>query len=82
MQRPNPSSAHFQDFTEFQKKLCKRIKQLRKQHGYTQEDMTDFELSLRQYQRMEQDPTSITSLWQIYKLAKAFELTVEELLGS
>lgn len=55
---------------------------LREQHGYTQEDMTDFELSLRQYQRMEQDPTSITSLWQVYKLAKAFGVTVEELLES
>ncbi|EGG92812.1 hypothetical protein IMCC1989_2681 [gamma proteobacterium IMCC1989] len=42
--------------------------------------MTDFELSLRQYQRMEQDPASITSLWQVYKLAQAFGITVDELL--
>ena len=42
--------------------------------------MTDFELSLRQYQRMEQDPTAIVSLWQIYKIAKAYGLTINELL--
>jgi DNA-binding XRE family transcriptional regulator len=81
MQRPNPTSAHYKGFTQFQKKLCKRIKELRKLHGYTQEDMTDFELSLRQYQRMEQDPSSITSLWQVYKLAQAFDITVDELLN-
>jgi transcriptional regulator with XRE-family HTH domain len=81
MQRPNSTSVHYKGFTQFQAKLCKRIKELRKQHGYTQEDMTDFELSLRQYQRMEQDPASITSLWQVYKLAQAFEITVDELLN-
>jgi DNA-binding XRE family transcriptional regulator len=80
MQRPNPTSVHYDGFTQYQQKLCKRIKALRKQHGYTQEDMTDFELSLRQYQRMEQDPASITSLWQVYKLAQAFGITVDELL--
>lgn len=80
MQRPEPKSAYFKDFQRFQQKLCKKIKILREEHGYTQEDMTDFELSLRQYQRMEQDPASIVSLWQVYKLAKAFKLSVEELL--
>ncbi|MGS2718450.1 helix-turn-helix domain-containing protein [Eionea flava] len=81
MQRPNPTSVHYKDFIQFQGKLCKKIKALRTQHGYTQEDMTDFELSLRQYQRMEQDPAAITSLWQVYKLAKAFGVTVDELLN-
>lgn len=80
MQRPDPKSAYYKDFQRFQQKLCKKIKNLREEQGYTQEDMTDFELSLRQYQRMEQDPTSIVSLWQIYKLAKAFSLNVDEFL--
>jgi len=70
MQRPDPKSAHYKGFIRFQEKLCKKIKRLREAHGYTQEDMTDFELSLRQYQRMEQDPTSIASLWQLYKLLR------------
>lgn len=55
---------------------------LRKEHGYTQEDMVDFELSLRQYQRIEQDPTAIVSLWQVYKIAKVYGLTIHDLLDA
>ena len=82
MQRPDPKSTYFKDFERLQAKLCKRIKALREEHGYTQEDMTDFELSLRQYQRMEQDPTAIVSLWQMYKVAAAFNMTLDELLDT
>lgn len=80
MQRPDPESIYFDEFQLFQQKLCARIRQLRTEHGYKQEDMTDFELSLRQYQRMEQDPQSIVSLWQVYKLAKAFGVELSELV--
>ena len=80
MQRPDPKSANYKEFCRLQEKLCERIKSLREERGYTQEDMTDFELSLRQYQRMEQDPGSIVSLWQVYKIAKAFNLNIDELL--
>lgn len=80
MQRPNPKSIYFEEFQRFQEKLCVRIKQLRLERGYKQEDMTDFELCLRQYQRMEQDPRSIVSLWQLYKLAKAFQIEITDLL--
>jgi DNA-binding XRE family transcriptional regulator len=80
MQRPNPESIYFDDFQRLQKKLCARIKALRIEQGYTQEDMTEFELSVRQYQRMEQDPQAIVSLWQLYKLSKAFGIDVSELL--
>jgi transcriptional regulator with XRE-family HTH domain len=80
MQRPNPESVYFEDFQQLQRKLSARIKQLRLERGYKQEDMTEFELSFRQYQRMEQDPSSIVSLWQIYKLAKAFGTDVSDLL--
>ena len=45
-----------------------------------QEDMADYELSVRQYQRMEQDPTAISSLWQLFKIAKAHNLNVSQLL--
>ena len=81
MQRPDSGSVHYNDFLTFQRKLSERIVSLRKQRGYSQEDMTEFELSLRQYQRMEQDATSIVSLWQLYKLAKAFDMELEELLA-
>jgi transcriptional regulator with XRE-family HTH domain len=80
MQRPDPESAYFEEFQQFQRKLSARIKELRLAHGYKQEDMLEFELSLRQYQRMEQDPQSIVSLWQLYKLAKAFDIEVNDLV--
>ncbi|MDG1312002.1 MAG: hypothetical protein P8P26_08085 [Porticoccaceae bacterium] len=53
---------------------------LRKSRNLVQEDMADYELSVRQYQRMEQDPTAIVSLWQLFKLAKAHDLDIHELL--
>jgi DNA-binding XRE family transcriptional regulator len=80
MQRPDPKSPHYKSYCRFQEKLRQKIIALREEHGYTQEDMTDFGLSLRQYQRMEQDPTAIVSLWQVYKLAKAYGLTIQDLL--
>ena len=80
MQRPDPTSSYYKDYCQFQVKLRKKIVALRKEHGYTQEEMVDFELSLRQYQRMEQDPTAIVSLWQVYKIAKIYGLTIHDLL--
>lgn len=80
MQRPNPKSAYYKEFRRFQLRLQKRIRALRKQKAYSQGDMTKFELSMRQYQRMEQDPTAIVSLWQLYKIAKALDLSIDELL--
>jgi transcriptional regulator with XRE-family HTH domain len=80
MQRPDPTSSYYKDYCQFQEKLRKKILALREEHGYTQEEMTDFELSLRQYQRMEQNPTAIVSLWQVYKIAKAYGLSINDLL--
>ena len=80
MQRPNPDSMYYDEFMQLQRKLRARIVSLRKNRNLVQEDMADYELSVRQYQRMEQDPTAIVSLWQIFKLAKAHNLNVHELL--
>ena len=80
MQRPNADSAYYDEFLQLQEKLQKRIVSLRKNGHLVQEDMADYELSIRQYQRMEQDPTAIVSLWQVFKLAKAHNLEVHELL--
>jgi len=80
MQRPNPDSIYYQEFIQLQEKLRERILSLRKNRNLVQEDMADYELSIRQYQRMEQDPTAIVSLWQVFKLAKAHNLEVHELL--
>ena len=80
MQRPNPDSVYYHEFMQLQRNLCARIVSLRKNRNLVQEDMADYELSIRQYQRMEQDPTAIVSLWQVFKLAKAHNLEVHELL--
>ena len=70
---------YYDEFMQLQRKLRARIVSLRKNRNLVQEDMADYELSVRQYQRMEQDPTAIVSLWQIFKLAKAHNLDVHEL---
>ena len=80
MQRPNPDSVYYDEFIQLQEKLRDKLLSLRKARNMVQEDMADYELSVRQYQRMEQDPTAIVSLWQLFKLAKAHNLDVHELL--
>lgn len=80
MQRPNPHSIYYDEFMQLQQKLRAKIVALRKSHKLVQEDMADCELSVCQYQRMEQDPPAIVSLWQIFKLAKAHNLNIHELL--
>jgi len=80
MQRPNADSIYYDEFLQFQEKLQKRIVSLRNKRDLVQEDMAEYELSVRQYQRMEQDPTAIVSLWQLFKIAKAHNLEIDELL--
>ena len=80
MQRPNPDSIYYDEFMQLQKKLRDKIIRLRKSRDLVQEDMADYELSVRQYQRMEQVPTAIVSLWQVFKIAKAHNLDIHELL--
>ena len=79
MQRPNSDSAYYSEFIELQVNLCKIIVDLRKSRKLVQEDMADYELSVRQYQRMEEDPTAIVSLWQVFKIAKAHNLDLKQL---
>ena len=80
MQRPDPDSVYYHKFIELQQKLRDKIIKLRKSRQLVQEDMANYELSVRQYQRMEQDPTAISSLWQLFKIAKAHNLDVNQLL--
>ena len=80
MQRPNPDSTYYDEFIELQQKLRDKIVLLRKNRQLVQEDMANYELSVRQYQRMEQDSTAISSLWQLFKIAKAHNLDVNQLL--
>lgn len=63
-----------------QTNLRNKIMVLRKSKGLVQEDMASYELSVRQYQRMERDPSAISSLWQLFKIAKAHSIDIKELL--
>ena len=80
MQRPNSNSAYYDDFIDFQQKLCAKIIVLRKDRNLVQEDMADYELSVRQYQRMEQDYRATVSLWQVFKIAKGHDMEIHQLL--
>ncbi|MGB2044751.1 MAG: hypothetical protein ACPHUD_03400 [Porticoccaceae bacterium] len=53
---------------------------MRKDRNLVQEDMADYELSVRQYQRMEQDYRAIVSLWQVFKIAKGHGMEIHQLL--
>ena len=80
MQRPNPDSIYYDDFIHLQEKLCAKIIALRRGRKLVQEDMADYELSVRQYQRMEQDYRAIVSLWQVFKIAKGHDMEINQLL--
>lgn len=73
-------SAYFDEFYLFTKRLRKKIRRLRKEHQLTQEEMENFELSLRQFQRIETGGTVNITLSNLYKISKAFDLTPAQLL--
>ena len=65
------------NYDDFLKKLAKRIKELRVERGYTQEDMTQFGFNYRHYQELESG-THSPSLSTLFRLAKTFKLNLEE----
>lgn len=73
-------SAYYEEFIELTNKLRLKIKELRKSKALTQEQMETFELSLRQFQRIEQGETKNITLSNLFKLAKAFDVSPSELL--
>ena len=73
-------SAYYKEFTKFSQKLSEKILTLRKNNKLTQEDMMRFELSLRQFQRIEQNQTSNITLSNLFKIAKAFGIEPKDLL--
>ena len=73
-------SVHYNAFNRYSAKLRRRIIQLRSERNLTQEDMQQFELSLRQYQRIEKGETKNITLANLYKIAKAFNVSLSDLL--
>ena len=72
-------SRYSAEFTRFTNQLRLRIIELRKRKGLTQEDMQAFELSLRQYQRIEQGETTNITLSNLFKIANALDVKFHEL---
>lgn len=81
MKSSQPKTAYEKEFERFAKKIQKRIRDLRLEHELSQEDLMQYELSLRTVQRIEKQgsPANITLL-TIYKLCKAYGLKPHELL--
>lgn len=73
-------SRYFDEFSVFAEKLREKIYRLRKKKKLTQEDMQSFELSLRQYQRIESGQTINMTLSNIFKIAKALNIKPSQLL--
>jgi transcriptional regulator with XRE-family HTH domain len=67
--------------TELRKKLGQRIRELRKKHGYTQEDLADISgLNYKHIQSLESKDPHNPQLDTLEKLAKAFKISVSQLL--
>jgi len=61
------------------KVVGKRIRDLRVERGLTQEQMTRFGLDYKYYQRIEYGEKNL-SLRTLYKIARAFDISISELL--
>ena len=66
------------DTTKFFRNLGQRVKQLRKQHGYSQEDMISFGFSARHWQQIEAGrPITVTT---VLRICEAFHVSIGQLL--
>lgn len=74
------ASGYYKEFIRFSEKVRERIKQLREEKGLTQEQMQDFELNLRQFQRIESGDTINITLSNLFRIAKALGIQPFELL--
>ena len=66
---------------EARRKLAKRIRELRKKRGWTQQELADkADLVMRHIQRLESGKPPAIELDSMVKLAKAFQITLSTLL--
>lgn len=73
-------SIFFEEFSDFTEQLRKRIRKIRKEKKHTQEEMMKFELSVRQFQRIESGNTVNVTLSNLYKISKALDIPLHQLL--
>lgn len=74
------NSPYYGDYSLFCELLRHRILQLRKERGLTQEQMEDYGLSLRQFQRIESGETTNITLSNLFRISKALQMPLEKLL--
>lgn len=67
------------DYEKLLLKISKNIKNLRIEHGYTQEDMTQFGFNYRHYQKLESGKHS-PSLSTLFKISSIFSQNIKNLL--
>ncbi|MFA6174174.1 MAG: helix-turn-helix transcriptional regulator [Kiritimatiellales bacterium] len=73
-------SQYGESFDQFCSELRRKINKLRTERGLTQEDMQEFEISLRQFQRIEKGETKNITLSNLFKLSKALKVSLSDLL--
>lgn len=73
-------SSYFHEFHRFSRKVRERICKLRLEKGLTQEQMEDYELNLRQFQRIESGDTCNVTLSYLFRIAMALGVKPSELI--
>lgn len=77
IRRGSPS---FNEFQLFSKRVRENINRLRLANNLTQEQMEEYELNLRQFQRIESGETSNMTLTYLFRIAKAFGVKPSHLI--
>ena len=71
----------YQNYDKLLIKIAGNIKKYRKQNNLTQENMTNYGFSYKHYQRIESGKYSM-NLYTLYRLTKAFNINVKNLVDS
>ncbi len=73
-------STYFHEFDHFSKRVRQNIGRLRQTRRLTQEQMEEYELNLRQFQRIESGETVNMTLSYLFRIAKALGVKPSQLL--
>lgn len=76
----NEDSPYFAEFIKLSKRIQQNIRKYRQEQNLTQEQMEDFGLNLRQFQRIENGETRNITLANLFKISKALNIEVGDLL--
>ena len=74
------NSLYYEDYSRFSVLLRHKILRLRKERGLTQEQMEDYDLSMRQFQRIESGETTNITLSNLFRISKALQIPLAKLL--